>query len=104
MHSCTADTDLSAACLCACLFADSRPAPCATTSLLLPRHQRSMLWTWDSSMSAFITQVAMAGRLLLTREETVNNVTVRRQPPSRAQLLLMLGCAVHVLPRIRVWC
>lgn len=39
--------------------------------------QRSMAWTWDEKWKAWITQVAIRGAFVLTREEITNNVTVR---------------------------
>lgn len=38
--------------------------------------QRTMNWTWDETWNAWITQVVIKGKFLLTREEIVNNVTV----------------------------
>jgi len=39
--------------------------------------QRQMNWTYSEAWTAWVTQVAMLGKLLLTREELINDISVR---------------------------
>lgn len=39
--------------------------------------QRQMNWSYSEAWTAWVTQVAMLGKLLLTREELINDISVR---------------------------
>lgn len=62
--------------------------------------QRTMNWTWDTTWNAYITEVVIKGRFLLTREEMVNNITVSADY-HKAVMSLTLNGSCSTIDRIR---